>query len=281
MWSPVKYQAIANPVKYQAIASPVKHHVQPKVGKVTMLWGNNPVYERALKTHEEHSRRLGYPLFKLQAPVLDGFWNKMAIILSVLLQELQKPVDDRLEWLLYFDADTVLMNPNMPLETFLPPPHLPHVHLLLSKDWNGMNSGVFLIRVHPWSVQLLTATTAYPIYNPNVELRWFDQSAMGNLIKENDYFRRSTVYCPLRWFNAYMRAPNGLDLNPDSPSHLQVHPGDLLVHFPGTPKEKLDETLGPYMAIAESHRAEWEQPLENTGYIKETESFWEGIDPPD
>lgn len=166
------------------------------------------------------------------------------------------------------------MNPDMPLEVFLPPPRFPDVHILLSEDWNGMNNGVFLIRVHPWSIELLSAAIAYPVVNPDVPLFWPDQSALTNLFYENDYFARSVVYCPLRWFNAYMRSPDGKEPNPDSSPDLQVHPGDLLVHFPGTPSDKLTETMSPYITIAEMHQADWEQTLERTGYIEETNSFW-------
>ncbi|EEP82914.1 predicted protein [Uncinocarpus reesii 1704] len=162
----------------------------------------------------------------------------------------------------------------MPLETFLPPPHLATIHILLSKDWNGVNNGVFFIRVHQWSVNLLIAAAAYPHLKPDVELFWYDQSAMSSLFKENKQFTQSVVYCPLRWFNAYMRAPNGVDPNPDSPAHLQVQPGDLLVHFPGTPAAKLNDTMEPYLTIAEAHRTEWEVPVEKTGYIEETQLFW-------
>lgn len=166
------------------------------------------------------------------------------------------------------------MNPNLPVETFLPPPDRLDVHLLLTKDWNGMNNGNFPIRVHPWSVELLSAVISYPVMNPDVELFWSDQSALSNILESNKYFSKAVVYCPLRWFNAYMGLPNGEGLNPESPEHLQVHRGDLLVHFPGTPGDKLDETMGPYLDIAEAHRGEWERSLEDTDYVQETESFW-------
>lgn len=65
-----------------------------------MIYGNNPVYERAVKTHQEHCRRLGYPVFLLRQQVLDGVWNKLAYLLSLIVQELEKPADERLEWLL-------------------------------------------------------------------------------------------------------------------------------------------------------------------------------------
>jgi hypothetical protein len=171
------------------------------------------------------------------------------------------------------DSDTVLMNPNMPLGTFLPPSDMSNIHLLLTNDWNGINNGVFPIRVHPWSVELVSAALAYPAMNPEKGLFWNDQSAFSNILKETSYFSQSVMYCPLRWFNAYMRSPNG-EPNPDSPEHYQVHPGELLVPFPGTPRDELEERLGPYLAIAEAHRQEWELSLEDTGYLEETETFW-------
>ncbi|GFG13353.1 glycosyltransferase 6 [Aspergillus udagawae] len=256
------------------IAAPEAFQHTPTIGKVTMIYGNISIYERTLETHKEHSRRLGYPLTVLRNPILNGIWNKLAILQSVLLRELEKPADQRLQWLFWFDGDTVLMNPDMPLETFLPPPELSNAHLLVSRDWNGLHSGVFFLRVHPWSVELLSAAIAYPVVKPDVQLIWFEQSAISNVLAENEYFALSTVYCPLRWFNAYTRHPNGIDINPDTPLHLQVHPGDLLVHFPGTPKANLTRTLTPYLEIAESHSRDWEVPLEETRYVEETKRFW-------
>ncbi|KAJ0417953.1 hypothetical protein BJY00DRAFT_325237 [Aspergillus carlsbadensis] len=242
------------------------HHPQPKVGKVMSVYGNHSVYERTLATHERQSRRFGYPLSVLKSPILGGYWNKLAILLPVMLRELERPADQRLEWLFWSDADTIIMNPNIPLEIFLPPPQFPDIHLLLTKDWNGLNNGVFPIRVHPWSIEFLTAAISYPIVHPNIPLYWPDQSAMHNLMQENEYFACSVVYVPLHWFNAYMRSPDGETANTDSPPQYQVHPGDFLVHFPGTPSDHLEQTLTPYLDIAEAHRAEWEVPLEHTEY---------------
>lgn len=64
-----------------------------------MIYGNNSVYERAIETHKEHCNRLGYPLFILRREVLDGVWNKLAYLISLIVQELEKPEDERLEWL--------------------------------------------------------------------------------------------------------------------------------------------------------------------------------------
>lgn len=167
------------------------------------------------------------------------------------------------------------MNPNLPLETFIPPSSLSNVHILLSKDMNGLNNGNFFIRVHPWSVELLNTVIAYPFLNPGVEILESDQTALWNVLDKNAYFARSTVYCPLRWFNPYRRSENGeLPTTEPLPDNMLVHPGDLLVHFPGT-GERLGAHMYPYIAISRDERSDWSMPLKETGYIEETALFWD------
>jgi hypothetical protein len=55
---------------------------------------------------------------------------------------------------------------------------------------------------------------------------------------------------------------------------VMVHPGDMLVHFPGTPAGHLEGTLGPYLTIVEAHKVEWEVPVQDTEYMREIEEFW-------
>ena len=72
-----------------------------KVGKVTYLSkGDDETWVRALQTHEHHNERFGYPMFVLRQPILEGPWSKPAYLLSILLDELRKPDDERLKWLL-------------------------------------------------------------------------------------------------------------------------------------------------------------------------------------
>ena len=75
--------------------------IPPAVGKVHAVFGEpNPVYERALRLHEAHSELAGHPMFVLRERLLSGLWSKPAFILSIMLQELAKPEDQRLQWLL-------------------------------------------------------------------------------------------------------------------------------------------------------------------------------------
>lgn len=69
------------------------------VGKVSMLYGDNPTYEAALKGHERHNLAHGYDMTVLRRQLLPGFWSKPAYILSRLLEEMAKEEADRLEWI--------------------------------------------------------------------------------------------------------------------------------------------------------------------------------------
>jgi hypothetical protein len=71
------------------------------VAKVSMLYGEpNKLYERALKTHEVHAARHGYPLHVLRHEVANFYWNKPYYILSMLVTELSKDPSQRLAWIM-------------------------------------------------------------------------------------------------------------------------------------------------------------------------------------
>jgi len=58
------------------------------------------LYERALDTHVQHAAKHGYPMYMARENAAEGMFNKIAYILDVLLNELFKPAEDRVEWLL-------------------------------------------------------------------------------------------------------------------------------------------------------------------------------------
>lgn len=71
------------------------------IGKATLNFhGDDSTFIRALKTHEIHNERYGYPMFVLQKPIVEGNFSKPAYLLSIILDELRKPEDQRLKWIL-------------------------------------------------------------------------------------------------------------------------------------------------------------------------------------
>nr|OQO24019.1 hypothetical protein B0A51_09237 [Rachicladosporium sp. CCFEE 5018] len=238
-----------------------------RVGKCTILFNGNSYWERAIRTHEQHDRMHGYRLHVLRQHLMDDVWSKPAYILSLLLRELAKPDSERLDWLFWVDADTVVLNPYVPVEVFLPPsgPEFEDVNLLYSNDWNGLNNGVFPIRVNRWAVDLFSAIVSYRYYRPDDPLVFRDQSAMNTIMNEPK-FKKGVVAAPQRWFNAYQGEHN------ETLAPFQIRRGDLLVHFAGVPNR--EERMGYWLERAEQHLDDWEVPLKSTSYPQERADFW-------
>lgn len=167
----------------------------------------------------------------------------------------------------WFDADTIILNSKVPWTIFLPPPTLSHVHLLGTKNWDGFNSGVFLIRVHEWSVKMLADAQALPFLRPEIGLQWADQSAMVYSFSRPQ-FREGVVFQPLHWYNEFQRHERKVGVEPN------VQPGDMLIHFAGLMKDKR-EFMGPWLDRVENLADQWTVPLENTTYLSDVKEFWE------
>ena len=238
-----------------------------RIAKCTILFNPNGIWERALRTHEAHNKQHGYRMHTLRESLVDDVWSKPAYILSILLRELAKPPSERLDWLFWVDADTIILNPYVPIDTFLPPQgtEFDDINLLFSNDWNGLNNGVFPVRVNQWSVNFFAAIVAYRHYRPEDELTFRDQSAMNNLMQAPQ-FRKQVLQAPQRWFNAYQGEHN------ETLQPFSVRRGDLLVHFAGViPRE---ERMQHWLDRAEQHLDDWEMPVKSTSYPQEARDFW-------
>jgi hypothetical protein len=213
----------------------------------------------------------------------------------------------------WFDADTVIINPRTPLEVFLPDdsdPLLQSVHLLMASNWDGLNSGVFALRVHPWSVSLLSAVLAYPMYKPEMLRidRFRDQSAFQWLLNNaNSPLWTSTPMhskefwadVPIRWFNSFP-ANNAFNktgdwifnhnmteetfdkgtmevINDGKGKKVQpwkVMRGDLAVHFAGTDKVR-SSWMTPWLDRADALLPEWANATTQDVLASEVAAFWQ------
>ncbi|KAK3053055.1 hypothetical protein LTR09_005681 [Extremus antarcticus] len=238
-----------------------------RIGKISILFSGNSFWERCIRTHERHDKVQGYRLHVLRQQLMDDVWSKPAYILSLLLREMSKPESVRLDWLFWVDADTIILNPNVPIETFLPPPgtEFDDVFLMYSNDWNGLNNGVFPVRVNQWAVRLFSGIVSYRHFRPNEPLQFRDQSAMNSLMQEPE-FARHIVQAPQRWFNAYQGEHN------ETLQPFQVRRGDLLVHFAGVGDR--EARMHYWLQRAEQHLDDWEVPVKSTSYPQEARDFW-------
>lgn len=152
------------------------------------------------------------------------------------------------------------------LSHFLPPAEFSEANVLVTNDANGLNNGVFFIRVSAWAIELMSANVAYRTFKPDEELTFQDQSALDNIF-HMEKFRDQVVYCPQRWFNAYQ---SGF-LN-ESIEANQVRRGDLVVHFAGVGNKI--ERMNYWCDIAEKHLPDWEIEIIHTSYLEEIDEFW-------
>merc|ERR1712137_586157 len=260
----------------------------PRIGKVTASFGpQDPTYEVAISSHKAHDAIHNYPHFILRERILHGLWSKHAFLLTIFGAELAKPEEERLEWLFWHDRDTMIMNPNIPLEIFLPPPasrkynadkaenasvktSFKDINMLLTNDRNGLNNGVFFLRVSTWAVEYLAAALSYREYEPDVKLKYSEQSAMEQ-VSLRPRFAPAIVHVPQRWFNGFPPSAK----HPAKPA--AARPGSLLIHFASNRDGKRPQRMEKWGRVLGEEGNEWDVPLNETRYVPEIEEFWERI----
>jgi len=119
----------------------------------------------------------------------------------------------------WVDSDVILANPNIRLEAFLPNENMSNIHFIGSDDVNGLNAGVFLIRVHPWSLNFIMRGMSYSYFHKNKGLKYADQSSLNNVLTESKEDDTHYIIVPQSWFNSYI----GLNKNGDFLLHLAGH----------------------------------------------------------
>ena len=90
-----------------------KGHIH-RITKVSVVYGQpNARYEGAIRSHQRHADRWGYDLQVLRQEIVGGVWDKVSYLLSLVLQELAKPPEERREWLWFvFPLSQILLDPS-------------------------------------------------------------------------------------------------------------------------------------------------------------------------
>jgi hypothetical protein len=141
--------------------------------------------------------------------------------------------------------------------------------MIASLDHNGLNTGIFFLRVHSWAVDMLLEALAYPLSWPEINLGVSaDQEAMARILQKTtggpnrQGYKDGLVYLPRIWINAYQ----SLDA-------YEGTEGDMLVHFPGLGDARWEQ-MTRWLDIIEMAPDKWEVPLEQTDYLNKTTTFW-------
>lgn len=227
-----------------------------------------------MRTHLKHAEKWGYKSHISREDINGkGEWEvfgKLVYLQSIIVGELTKPIGKRAEWIVWFDADTIILNENIPWSIFLPPQKdFDGIHFLGNKDWNSFNSGVFMMRINQWSVNLLTQATALPLLRPDVHLESplpkKEQDAMRWVLDQEGY-KEHAVYQPRLWYNAFSHGP---DQKPET------KPGDMVIHFPGV--EHKDPLMGHWLDIVENEPEKVNVPLSNLTLHNDINDFWTSL----
>ena len=172
----------------------------------------------------------------------------------------------------WYDADTLILNPNIQWELFLPPTDdkvFSDTKILASKDISGFNAGLFFCRVDEWVVDALTDAYSMPRLHPEVDISGnIEQNAMKWIFTKNAN-KKHIVYQPSIWYNWFstMERPDGDVM------------GDMAIHFSGINHDNEGQikkaAMETWFSKVQSSADAWQVPLEKTRYPKEVPAFWE------
>lgn len=171
------------------------------------------------------------------------------------------------------DADSIILNHSIPPELFLPPEDIDDIHVVATKDHNGLNTGIMFLRVHSWTVNMLIESIANPLFYPEIDLgRLADQTSMAQVLEketggpDGTGYKSHCVYMPRILFNAY-EFSHGFE---------GVH-GTFLVHFPGLENERW-EHMSRWLDIMEGEgREEWQLSIVETNYAAMVYLLWDNV----
>jgi hypothetical protein len=143
-----------------------------------------------------------------------AFWDKIAWSRNHLAE---------VDWLFWTDADSLVCNQDVRLESFLADADLiARREVSPGEDFESVLTGEFLLRSCPWSKRLLEEVWAQEQFT---DLKHYEQAALTHLWRTQAWVAERVMATPGRGINAFA---------------WEYEPGDFIVHFPGmgTPLER-------------------------------------------
>lgn len=120
-------------------------------------------------------------------------WNKVIALRNALEKK------NRL-WAMWIDADAIVMNHQIPLEALIPP----NVDMVFASDFNGLNSGIFMVRHCEWSRKFLDTVLFLGDINHDPDgmgAKW-EQNTIKHVLKNFDGFAEHVALLPERQMNS-------------------------------------------------------------------------------
>ena len=169
-----------------------------------------------LASQELHARTHGYDRITDESvfvPERDATWSKIPLLQKYL------PMYDYIMWI---DGDVLVTNQDRKIEEFIN--LLPaDKFLLIGRDFQGLNAGVFVIRNCPLALDFLVDAWNRPEL---ARVLFHEQTAMTDLLATPKYTGQAQVI-PHQFINIM----NAYDYRMDPRIHWM--PGDFCIHFAG------------------------------------------------
>eukprot|EP00833_Pecoramyces_ruminatium_P005443 jgi/Orpsp1_1/1179475/evm.model.c7180000069468.1 len=190
----------------------------------------NSIQEHSISEFYQYSKIHGYN-FQFEninyTPGREIYFMKFNTVIEKIIEGLKYK---KYEWIFWVDSDVIILNPNIKLESFLPTDN--KIHLIAAYDyWGrkdfccGLNAGIFFIRVHEWSLNLLMRAVSYPYFNIEKEICQSDQTSLNNVLIESNEFNHYVIV-PQQWFN-----------------NFHIKKGEFLYHIMGGTFEEKNKIL--------------------------------------
>ena len=144
------------------------------------------------------------------------------------------------EWVLWIDCDAMITNQDVNIRVLIA--EQPEgSHVLLQRNWGGMNMGVMLIRTSPWAKRFMdTLVALQPLVDltvqPGVEAlpnwlqpTWKDQNALSTALRLFPNWRRKITVLGPRQLQGFVT--NEIDERLPEVAPYEWVPGDFIAHF--------------------------------------------------
>jgi mannan polymerase II complex MNN10 subunit len=192
---------------------------------------------------EHYASKHGYRLFDESDRVDTSrppSWSKIIATHRLLTHE-------DCEWVVWLDADTIIMNSEIAIEEFLPCSQ-GHDLLVTRDDGGGYNAGAWVMRKSDWSIQFLESWWGLKSYvKPPGLSKSGDNDALKHLLSTLPDLEDHVLVPPRCTFNSFARAvwpahyataQRKLTTSPWYQHEGYYHQGDFIAHVAGYDNKK-------------------------------------------
>ena len=200
---------------------------KPKIALLTLAIGSDYIkaMEPGMASKRAYASRHGYDLLVGGADV----WDRMRPIPWSKLRWIFKHISEY-DYIFWSDADALIMNQSLSLESHVIPLLPPDRDMLWTVDACGnLNNGNVLFRGRSdWVKDFLTRCYEQVDLTHHI---WWDNAAMIKLARTNPSDAAKIATINEHWlFNSYLFGPEN---SPDGTQVRLYTPGDFLIHFAG------------------------------------------------